>query len=221
MKVTSDVSQSISLTVLLTLSGGLMDAYSYMCRDRVFANAQTGNILLFGVHLVEGNIMVSLRYLIPVLAFAAGITAAELFCRFIGEDKRLHWRQLVLIAEALILAGVAFIPAGYSLPANSLISFACGAQVESFRVLSGGKGVATTMCIGNLRSATQHLCDYRFSHDKAALQSGLLYLGIIAVFVCGAVTGDLLVDIIGGYAILGSAALLLAGAVLMHIRKES
>ena len=40
---------------LLTLSGGLQDAYTYLCRGRVFANAQTGNIVLLGHSLCAGS----------------------------------------------------------------------------------------------------------------------------------------------------------------------
>lgn len=220
MKSSPDTSQSLLLTIVLTFSGGLMDAYSYMCRDRVFANAQTGNLILLGVNLVEGNLSSALRYFIPVLAFAAGITAAELFCRLVGDGRRLHWRQITLLAEALILAAVAFIPAGYSLPANSLISFACGAQVESFRTLRSGGGVATTMCIGNLRTATQHFCGFLFSRDSSSLKNGLTYLLIIAVFICGAVTGDILVDFFAERAILGSSALLLVAIMQSELEKR-
>ena len=42
------ISDSIPCVILLALSGGCMDAYSYLFRDHVFANAQTGNMLLFG-----------------------------------------------------------------------------------------------------------------------------------------------------------------------------
>ena len=45
------ISESIELGILLALSGGFMDAYSYIGRGGVFANAQTGNMLLLGVHL--------------------------------------------------------------------------------------------------------------------------------------------------------------------------
>ena len=45
------ISESIELGILLALSGGFMDAYSYIGRGEVFANAQTGNMLLLGVHL--------------------------------------------------------------------------------------------------------------------------------------------------------------------------
>ena len=40
------MSETIRLGSLLAISGGFMDAYSYIYRDHVFANAQTGNILL-------------------------------------------------------------------------------------------------------------------------------------------------------------------------------
>ena len=32
----------------LILSGGLLDSYTYCCRGGVFANAQTGNLVLMG-----------------------------------------------------------------------------------------------------------------------------------------------------------------------------
>ncbi len=43
----------------------------------MFANAQTGNMLLFGVNLSEGNIRLAIHYLVPVVAFAIGIALAE------------------------------------------------------------------------------------------------------------------------------------------------
>ena len=49
-------SESIELGILLAISGGMMDAYSYIMRGEVFANAQTGNMLLFGVYISEGNL---------------------------------------------------------------------------------------------------------------------------------------------------------------------
>lgn len=53
MKFSKQMSESIKLGVILAIAGGFMDAYSYMCRGKVFANAQTGNILLFGIYMSE------------------------------------------------------------------------------------------------------------------------------------------------------------------------
>lgn len=56
------ISESIGLGLLLALAGGFMDAYSYIERGQVFANAQTGNILLFGINLSEGNWAIAIQY---------------------------------------------------------------------------------------------------------------------------------------------------------------
>ena len=44
-------SESMALGALLTLAGGFQDAYSYNGRGHVFANAQTGNVVLLGQNL--------------------------------------------------------------------------------------------------------------------------------------------------------------------------
>lgn len=46
-------SESFRLSALLSFSGGLQDAYTYNMRDKVFANAQTGNVvLMIGAFLI-------------------------------------------------------------------------------------------------------------------------------------------------------------------------
>lgn len=217
MKSTKQMSDSIRLGAILAVSGGFMDAYSYIQRDEVFANAQTGNILLFGVKLSEGDFAGALQYFFPVLAFVLGISAAELV-RMRGQ-RILHWRQISVINEAVILAAVAFIPLTQNILANSLISFACGIQVESFRKIRGN-GIATTMCIGNIRSGTQHLCQFIHSKDREHLVSSALYYGIIGCFIMGAIIGNFFIDIWHEKAILCSSVLLIISFVIMFIDGE-
>ena len=136
MKASKQISESLPIMILLTLSGGFMDAYSYLCRGEVFANAQTGNILLFGVNLSMGHWSKALQYVCPVLAFAIGIAAAEFVRRKFTNRKHVHWRQIIVFCEAVILFGVMFIPQELNLLANSLTSLACGAQAVSYTHLS-------------------------------------------------------------------------------------
>ena len=42
-KSRKQMSESMLVWILLTFSGGYMDAYTYLFRGGVFANAQTGN----------------------------------------------------------------------------------------------------------------------------------------------------------------------------------
>ena len=148
------MSESIELGIVLALAGGFMDAYSYICRGEVFANAQTGNMLLFGIHVSQGEWSLALHYLCPVVAFAAGIAISDIVKFVLRDYEKIHWRQLAVFFEAIILFAVSFMPQNINLLANSLTSLACGIQVESFRKIHGN-GIATTMCIGNLRSGTQ------------------------------------------------------------------
>ena len=48
-KIPSLSSNSIYLGVLLAIVGGFLDAYTFISRDGVFANAQTGNMVLLAV----------------------------------------------------------------------------------------------------------------------------------------------------------------------------
>ena len=107
MKRAKQTSESIELGILLALSGGFMDAYSYLARGQVFANAQTGNMLLFGVNLASGQFQHALHYLCPVLAFGLGIFLAE-FVHF-QKIQKVHWRQVTLLIEIIILFGVGYI----------------------------------------------------------------------------------------------------------------
>ena len=55
------MSESVLVGSLLVLTGGFLDAYSYLCRGEVFANAQTGNIVLLGIQIAEGDWSMALR----------------------------------------------------------------------------------------------------------------------------------------------------------------
>ena len=217
MKHKFQISESIRLGAILALSGGFMDAYSYMERGEVFANAQTGNMLLFGVHLSQGDFQNTMKYLFPVLAFALGIALAEVVRAKAGN--LLHWRQISVLAEALILIAVSFFPTALNLPANALTSFACGIQVESFRKIHG-KGIATTMCIGNLRSGMESLCAYGKTKDKKILRKSGNYFGIIFLFAVGAALGGHMIGYIGARTIWISCIILLISFLCMFIKEE-
>lgn len=199
----SDQAFSLKTSALLALSAGLMDAYSFLCRGKVFANAQTGNILLCSVHLVSGEFSQALSYLLPIAAFSLGIALASLIHR---EFPGGIWVRPTLLLEALGLACTAFIP--YNAIANATISFVCGIQLEAFQ-RTAGCGTATTMCVGNTRLAVHYLMEYLYTRQRENLRKAGVYLGIIAFFIPGAVLGDRLISAFEQRAILGSSAALI------------
>ncbi len=93
------MSESMLTAAFIILSGGLQDAYTYCCRDKVFANAQTGNIVLFSAYLFDGDWAHSRRYLVPLISFMAGIFVAECVHRRYKCMEKVHWRQLIILGR--------------------------------------------------------------------------------------------------------------------------
>lgn len=176
------MSESFLLGVLLALAGGFLDAYTYVCRGKIFANAQTGNIVLLGIHLANFDFIQALHYLIPIIAFSLGIFLAENI-RHTYFKQKFHWRQIILLIEMIIVFMTAWID--IDMIVNVMISFVCALQVESFRKFHDN-AFASTMCTGNLRSATEHLYHAFLNHDKTSLKKSVLYFLIIAFFIIGA-----------------------------------
>ncbi len=210
-------SESYIVGILLAVAGGYLDVYTYVSRGGVFANAQTGNIVLLGINVADGNWSKIWHYTYPILAFMAGILITEYVRKRYRYNPGLHWRQIVIALEFMVLLGISFVPSGrYDDIINALVSFVCSMQVESFRLLHGN-AYATTMCTGNLRSATEQLFYYNINKDKKARDKSLQYYGIILFFIAGAVIGTALTRIFLEKSVLAVCFLLLLVFVIMFI----
>lgn len=219
MHKSRQTSETFLIGALLATVGGWLDAYTYVCRDHVFANAQTGNMVLFGINLAGGHWNEAFYYFAPIIAFFLGVVVAEMTRNKFHQKEKIHWRQIILLIETLVLAAVAFIPQGKAnMLANVLISFVSSLQVDSFRKMNGSNFV-TTMCTGNLRSATEHLYSYRITKDKTILMRSLSYYGIILFFIAGAAVGAIVTNALSVKSVL-FACIGLAAAFLIMLKKE-
>lgn len=218
-KAKQQISESMVLAVFLTLAGGFQDAYSYNCRGKVFANAQTGNIVLLGQNLAQGHFQTAMHYLMPLAAFIGGVYVTEWVHHLYKDNKKVHWRQIVLFVEVVLLIIVGMLPHSLDVLANVLMSFACALQVNSFRKFRG-LPCATTMCIGNMRSATEMLCKYHITKDKSLKKKSRYYYFVILIFAIGAAMGAVMSIHIGLPAIWTAAVLLGVGFVLMFIKED-
>ena len=221
------MSDSLLTASFIILSGGLQDAYTYLCRGKVFANAQTGNIVLLSAYLFEGDTARAVRYLVPVLSFALGVFAAECIHRRFKRMEKIHWRQLIILSEIVLLFAVGFLPQEWNMAANMLVSFVCAMQVQTFRKVRG-HAYASTMCIGNLRSGTEALCEYfhdknpavLHTRDREVLHKALTYFGVIGIFALGAGAGAWITARAGERTIWISCALLTVSFLLMFLREK-
>ncbi len=221
MKKHGQMSETTAVMTLLTLSGGLQDAYSYFVRGKVFANAQTGNIVLLGGHFFEGEWEQVPKYLFPLCFFAVGILITEQIRGHLQKMQRLHWRQLVVALEILMLLIVSLLPVSEVMDplANALTSCACAMQVQAFRKVNGC-GYASTMCIGNMRSGMEAFSAYLRLRERKLLTKALQYFQVIFIFFLGAGIGKRLTELWGQRCILVSCILLLIGFCIMFIQEE-
>lgn len=213
------MSDSFRAAIFIILSGGFQDAYTYCCRGGVFANAQTGNIVLLSTALFQREWPTALKYLIPILSFMIGIAAAEVVHIRLKHYEKIHWRQIILLCEILLLLAVGFMPQRLDALANALVSFVCALQVQTFHKVRG-HAYASTMCIGNMRSGTEALCAYFHTRDKEILHKALTYFGVVLLFALGAGVGSIATLHWGAGTIWLSCGLLTVSFLIMFVHDE-
>ncbi|MGC4109988.1 MAG: YoaK family protein [Nocardioides sp.] len=206
----------VDTAVLLTLANGYLDAFTYVGHGHVFANAQSGNVILLGVELAQPDIGVALDHLWPVLAFVAGIAAAQVVSR---RATGLRWRDprpLVLGLQVLILLVVALLPTSApNWTVTTSVGFASALQMASFRTVRSSTFVPIAMT-GNLMRTTEAITD--LAHGEGERRLVALYVGLIATFFVGALLGAIATDHLVRASSLVPALLLLVAGLLLFRR---
>ena len=210
-------STTLRFAVLLTFVGGFMDAYTYVSRDGVFANAQTGNVILLGIDLAERRWGSALAHCWPILAFVVGIVVAHVL-----ETARLaktfaHPIRLAMVAQIGVLIVVAALPASFPDPLVTLpVAFVAAIQLGLFRTV-GSLNYITIATTGNLMRVTEALYGRFVEHDDEKRKPAGVYGAIVASFAGGAVVGAVLTGWLGTWAALVAAGVLSVAFALFFI----
>ena len=208
------ISESIEVGIFLALSGGFMDAYSYINRGKVFANAETGNIILMALKVCEGKFFEAVNYLIPIISFAVGVAICEIIKYRKERINMIHWRQILVLFEIFAFIAVGFLPQEMNRVANAIISMISGIQFATFPKIRG-TAMATTMCTGNLKTGTQNMYRGIKTGDKSAIEKGLYYYVCILVFIAGTTIGYFAVKLMAEKAIFLAALAMINIFIMM------
>lgn len=211
----SKISESLQIGILLAIVGGFLEAYTFISRDRVFANCQTGNLVLLVMSIANGQLYQMLTYVLPITAFIVGVLITQKIRDLFSFYPRIHWRQIMILFEVVCLLIAVFVPLGkLDIVVTTLISFVCSLQTDSFRKMHGNF-YATTMCTGNLRAASENLYAYISEKDRQAGKNSFKYFLIVFAFVTGALIGVFLTNAFMEKAALFCCLLLLVTFFLM------
>lgn len=213
----SRMEETLPVAVLLSISGGYLDAFTWLVHDGVLANTQTANIVLLGVYMATGSKAEAFHHIPPIFAFIIGVaTAFHLRCRM--PQKNL---QVSLIVEIVMLASVMLMHVYIPETAGILgISFAAALQTTSFTKVNGWN-YSSVMTTGNLRQSVEALLA-GLSHpkDPKELQKAQVFGALCISFGTGAALGAFLTLNIGVIALAIPIILLIIVLIRPRLRSR-
>ena len=183
---------SLASAILLALTGGLIDAFVYLNHGHVFANAMTGNGVLFGIALLSRDPLQALRHVVPAIAFLFGVTSSKLLQSTLGA--RAVTAGLLFELVSLFLAS--WLPPAFPQMAfTALIAFVASYQVSSFRLVNTVT-YSSTFISGNLRTLGDGLFEAFFTTSSKSRLTGRRKcrdLSLVTLsFLLGAIVGAFL-----------------------------
>jgi len=183
---------AVGVACLLSLSGGFLDAFTYLGHGQVFANAMSGNVVLLGAMAAVGNWRQAIRHIPPLIAFMVGVFAAQAM-RLPVARTGARWPALLsLILEIVVLTVIAFLPRAFpDIWIVLSISFAAALQNSSFTKVRNWS-YNSVMTTGNLRRFAEGLFTGSVpKRDPEILERTRIFGAIILCFLAGAFIGGL------------------------------
>jgi uncharacterized membrane protein YoaK (UPF0700 family) len=204
-----------SMLLLLTLAASSVDAISYLGLGHVFTAMMTGNTVLLGLALAQGEALAALRSILALVGFAIGVFAGAIIVE--RESYPEEWPAVVTAALAFETIILAIFAANFTLLDSIhgamifllivLLAFAMGVQSAAVRRL-GVPGIATTYITGTLTSLMVDLLGWvrliaaRLPVAKTAERSEVqripwdqrvgLLAGVVTLYCLGALIGGVL-----------------------------
>jgi uncharacterized membrane protein YoaK (UPF0700 family) len=180
---------TLRFAVLLTTANGFLDAYTYITRGHVFANVQTGNVILFAMDLTHRKWGTTLAHLWPIFAFLAGVLLSAHIKSGRVEKLVTYPMRWTMGIQAVAFAAVGFVPT--TVPNSFVtipISFLAAMQFTLFRSIGDLTyiAVATT---GNLMRVMEAGYSVVVDKDDAARLAFRVYGALTVTFASGAVLG--------------------------------
>jgi uncharacterized membrane protein YoaK (UPF0700 family) len=198
---------------LLSMAGGFLDAFTWVAHGGVFANAQTGNVVLLGVFAALGRWSEALRHIPPILAFVLGV--------FLAHRLRPRAARLSLIIEIALLLVVAVLPRRFpDLPIVLGVAFVAALQSSSFPRVRG-LAYNSVMTTGNLRRAAEALFTGVIAPGSpVALSEAWIFIMICGTFALGAAVGAFCTVRLGNTAVAAPMGLLVVALALCAGRER-
>jgi uncharacterized membrane protein YoaK (UPF0700 family) len=179
--------ETLQIAGLLALTGGYLEAYAWIVY-RVFANAQSANLVFLWVYMTSGEWDKAPRYVPPLLAFTVGVILACWLRRF----APLRASQISILIEIVSLFIVAILHNRLPEVAGTLvISLVAAFQTVSFPRVEGWT-YNSAMVTSNFRQTIEGLfAGFAGSSEARPFRRPYVFGMICVAFGAGAALGAL------------------------------
>jgi uncharacterized membrane protein YoaK (UPF0700 family) len=205
---------------LFAIVGGYLDAYSYLARGHVFANAQTANVILFGVRAAGGDRTSAWKTLPSILAYMCGVALARIL-RVRGKKQTFRATLICQAMELLVL--LVLLLFGKLVPdlcAVPLIAFSAALQNTSFSNI-GPWQFNSAMTTSNLRNAVSGSVELALGERDPKLRGEAIVGSLILLcFAAGALFGGVCTLHLVAYPLLPAVVLAAIGMLLTMRERE-
>lgn len=188
------------IAILLAITSGGIDAYTFIEQGGVFAGLQTGNSILFGISLANHEFDQSLKYIFSIIFFALGIVIIKVMQRKLDS---VNIRKVIIIFYEIVVIMIVglLVKNSSSVFIVGLLSLVSAAQLQEFKLLKGNP-FNPLMMTGNISKIANNAYLALVDHDKKAQSLLMDTIMVITSFILGTFIMGIVDHYLNAYSVL-------------------
>ena len=205
----TEVREKLRVALLMALSAGFIDGFTFFHYDGRFAGAQTGNVIQAGISLAQGKFNQFWDFAIPIFFFVAGVMFKVFYAHYLM--KRRKFDALYLLSIQLI--GMTVFTVMYATFLNlpnsvfvGIVSFFMAIQFDTFN-RAHGLGYTSVFTTGNIKNFSVNLAQWILTKRTENLHVVRVLGAIIPTFFVGAFLATILGKYFGAWTLMGACIL--------------
>ncbi|WP_054608088.1 YoaK family protein [Apilactobacillus kunkeei] len=188
------------VAILLAMTSGGIDAYTFIQQGGVFAGLQTGNSILFGISLANHDFAQSLKYIFSIIFFALGILIIKVMQRKLDS---INTRKVIIMFYEIVVIMIVglLVKDTSSVLIVGLLSLVSAAQLQEFKLLKGNP-FNPLMMTGNISKIANNAYLALADHDKKAKSLLIDTIMVITSFILGTFIMGIVDHYLNAYSVL-------------------
>lgn len=188
------------IAILLAITSGGIDAYTFIEQGGVFAGLQTGNSILFGISLANHDFVQSLKYIFSIIFFTLEIVIIKVMQRKLDS---INTRKVIIMFYEIVVIMIVglLVKDTSSVLIVGLLSLVSAAQLQEFKLLKGNP-FNPLMMTGNISKIANNAYLALVDHDKKAKSLLIDTVMVITSFILGTFIMGIVDHYLNAYSVL-------------------